>query len=303
MEFRDLRYLEVLAAELHFGRAAARLHMTQPALSQALGRLEKEIGCRLLQRDHHGASLTNAGRVLLAETQGVSKSMDMAFELSRRAGRGDVGSVTVGFVDAAVFDILPPLLARFRDRYPDVSVTSRQLTSAELAHGVSVGQLDLALTRRESEQAGVEFTTIRREPLSLAVSKGHRLAVARDVSARELVDEQFLFPTRDGVPSLNSMWHDICLAAMFSPRITAYVSSLQVLAELVAQDVGVTFVAQSWVQRHPNVVLKELRDVEEYLELAIAYRPDQLSATANNFLRLTVAHCRELENALTPNRP
>ena len=140
MELRDLRYLQVLAAELHFGRAAARLHMTQPALSQSLARLEKEIGCPLLQRDPRGASLTDAGRFLLSETQAVLKSMDTACALSRRGGRGDFGSVTVGFIDAAVFDILPALLLKHRERYPDVTVTCRQLKSFERSEPIETGQ-------------------------------------------------------------------------------------------------------------------------------------------------------------------
>lgn len=297
MEFRDLRYLEVLAAELHFGRAAARLHMTQPALSQALARLEKEIGCPLLQRKHHGASLTNAGRVLLAETQGVSKSMDMAFELSRRAGRGDSGSVTIGFVDAAVFDILPPLLRLYRQRYPAVSVSCRQLKSAELAYAVEVGQLDIALMRREAAHASVEFRTVRSEQLCLAISTEHRLATARNISIRSLADEDFIIPVREGVPSLHAMWLDIFYAAMFAPRIVAQVSSIQVLIELVAQKIGVAFAAQSWVQNNEHVILKPLRDVDEHVEIAVAFRPDQLSSTTHNFLTLALSQTSALRDS------
>jgi DNA-binding transcriptional LysR family regulator len=290
MEFRDLRYLEVLAAELHFGRAATRLHMTQPALSQALARLEKEIGCPLMQRDHRGASLTAAGRVLLAETQGISSTMSTACELSRRAGRGDTGTVTVGFLDAAVFDVLPPLLRTFQRLYPAVDVTARQLKSAELSRGVEVGQLDLAFLRRELPPPGVEFLTLRSEPLVLAVSRNHRLAGARDVSVRELTDEAWVMPALEGVPSLHAMWLDICYAAMFTPKIAAHISSIQVLIELVAQEVGIAFVAERWVQGNPNVVLKPMRDVDQYLELAIAFRPTQLSSTAKNFLDLVLSH-------------
>jgi DNA-binding transcriptional LysR family regulator len=241
MELRDLRYLEVLAAELHFGRAATRLHMTQPALSQSLARLEKEIGCPLLQRDPRGASLTDAGRVLLAETQGVLKSMDIACELSRRAGRGDTGSVTVGFVDAAVFDILPPLLHGYRQRFPQVSVTARQLKSAELAERVEIGQLDLAFLRREAAIPGVEYRTIRTERLALAVNRNNPLADARDVAVRDLADEDFIIPALDGAPTLHALWRDICFAAGFAPRIAAHTISIQVLIEMVAHDLGVAF--------------------------------------------------------------
>jgi DNA-binding transcriptional LysR family regulator len=289
MELRDLRYLEVLAAELHFGRAAARLHMTQPALSQALARLEKEIGCPLLQRHPRGASLTGAGRVLLAETQGVLKTVDIACELSRRVGRGDAGSVTIGFVDAAVFDILPPLLRKFRQRFPAVSVTSRQLKSAELAACVETGQLDLAFLRREAAIPEVEYRTIRMERLALAVSRNNPLARARDVAVKDLAEQDFIIPALDGAPSLHGLSLDICLGAGFTPRIAAHTISIQVLIEMVAQEIGVAFVVESWgAKRNPNVVVKELRGVEEFLELAVGFRPEQIPMAAKNLLNLAL---------------
>jgi DNA-binding transcriptional LysR family regulator len=292
VELRDLRYLEVLAAELHFGHAAARLHMTQPALSQALQRLEREIGCPLLQRDPRGASLTNAGRVLLAETRGVMKSVDIASDLARRAGRGDTGNVTIGFVDAAVFDILPGLLRAYRQRYPAVKVNSRQLKSAELGLGVETGQLDLAILRRDGAGPDVEYRTLRRERLSLAVSRNHRLAGARDVGVADLADEDFVIPALEGVPSLHGLCLDLCLAADFTPRIVAHISSIQVLIQLVAQDIGVAFVAESWTQNRPDVVVKTLRGVEEYMELAVAFRPKHLPVAAKNLLDLALQTAR-----------
>jgi DNA-binding transcriptional LysR family regulator len=291
MEFRDLHYLEILAEELHFGRAAARLNMTQPALSQALARLEKEIGFPLLQRDHRAASLTSAGSVLLAESQSVLKCMTMACELARRAGRGDTGSVTIGFLDAAMFDILPTLLREFRTRYPAVHVTSRQLSASELIHGVEVGQLDLALCRREALRPGVEYRTLRRERLSVAVSKNNPLARAKDVTLADLYDQDFIIPAAEGVPSLHSVWLGIWYAASFTPRIVAYISSIQVLIELVAQEIGVAFVVESWAASNENVVVKELRDVDVSLEIAVAYRPEQISSVASNFLRMALQNC------------
>jgi DNA-binding transcriptional LysR family regulator len=298
MELRDLRYLEVLAAELHFGRAAMRLHMTQPALSQSLARLEKEIGCPLLQRDPRGASLTDAGRILLSETQGVLKSMDMACELSRRAGRGDMGSVTVGFVDAAVFDILPPLLHGYRQRFPEVSVMCRQLKSVELSECIESGQLDLAFLRREATVPGVEYQTIRTELLALAVSRNNPLATADDVAVADLADQDFIIPALDGAPSLHSLSLDICFAAGFRPRIAAHTISIQVLIELVAHELGVAFVVDSWgAKANPNVVVKPLRGVEEFLELAVGYRPKQIPTPARNLLDMA------LQMAASPDGP
>jgi DNA-binding transcriptional LysR family regulator len=297
MELRDLRYLEVLAAELHFGRAAMRLHMTQPALSQSLARLEKEIGCPLLQRDPRGASLTDAGRVLLSE-----KAMDTACELSRRAGRGDTGSVTVGFVDAALFDILPPLLHEYRLRFPDVTVTCRQLKSVELSECVESGQLDLAFMRREAAMPGVEYRTIRTELLAVAVSRNSPLALARNLAVKDLADQDFIIPALDGAASLHSLSLDICFAAGFRPRIAAHTISIQVLIELVAQELGVAFVVDSWgAKANPNVVVKQLRGVEEFLELTVGYRPKQIPMPAKNLLDMALEMAAATDRLLDSN--
>jgi DNA-binding transcriptional LysR family regulator len=288
MELRDLRYLAVLGSELHFGRAAARLHMTQPALSQALARLEREIGCPLLQRDTRGATLTEAGRVLLAETEGVLRTVDVACDLARRAGRGETGEVTIGFVDAAVFDIVPPLLRAFRQRYPAVNVTSRQLKAAELVECVKAGQLDLAITRRDGSGDEVEYRTLRRERLALAVSAANPLASAPDIAVADLADEQFIIPVIEGVPSLHALWLDLCHDAGFEPHIAAHISSIQVLIELIANDIGVAFAAESWTQNNPDVVVKPLRGTNEYIEVGVAYRPRQMTGPARNLLEMAL---------------
>lgn len=297
MELRDLRYLQVLAAELHFGRAAARLHMTQPALSQSLARLEKEIGCPLLQRDPRGASLTDAGRVLLSETQAVLKSMDTACALSRRAGRGEFGSVTVGFIDAAAFDILPALLLKHRERYPDITVTCRQLKSFELSERIETGQLDLAFLRREASVPGVEYRTIRTEPMALAVSRNNPLASARDVAVKDLADQDLIIPALDGAPTLHSSILDVCFAAGVRPRIAAHTTSIQAGIELTAHDIGVLFVVDSWgATAHPNIVVKQLRGVELYLELVVGFRPAQIPVSARPFLDMALAMAAATEH-------
>lgn len=287
MELRDLRYMEILAAELHFGRAATRLHLSQSALSQAVARLEREVGCPLVERDHRGVTaMTSAGRVLLSETHGLRKSIGVACEMSRRAGRGETGTVAIGFVDAAIFDLLPPLLKAFRERYPAVDVICHQLKSSELSHAVEVGQLDLALTRRHQPPPGVDFRTVLREQICVAVSRGGPLARLRQLSITDLANQDFILPVQEDAASIRPTLMRICLDAGFSPRIVAHTTSIQVMVELVAQGVGVAFVARSWARQNPNVIVHDLRDINEQIELAIAFRPEGISTQAENLLEL-----------------
>ena len=289
MELRDLRYLEVLAAELHFGRAAARLHMTQPALSLAIARLEREIGCPLLRRHSRGASLTNAGRVLLAEMQGVQKTIEVASELSRQAGRGDSGSLSIGFVDAAVLDMLPRLLGEYRRLYPAVNVTSRQLKSAELADGVESGRLDVAILRRDGGSPEVEYRhTAHRTARDRRRPEQPTRLTGRCVD-QDLVDQDFIIPALEGSSALYGLWFDLCRTAGFTPRVVAHIISVQVLIELIAHDIGVAFVGENtWANGNPNVLVKPLRGVEMYLETVIAFRPQAMTEASTNFLELAL---------------
>ena len=287
MELRDLHYMETLAAELHFGRAATRLHLSQPALSQALARLEREIGCPLVERDHRGVtSLTNAGRVLLSETHGLRKSIAMACEMSRRAGRGDTGTVAISFVDAATFDLLPRLLKKFREHYPGVSIVCHQLKSSELARGVELGQLDLAFLRRDEPPPGVELRTVLLERICVAVSRDGPLSWLPDLSITDLANQTFVLPVQEDVAGVRPGFLRICHEAGFSPRIVAHATSIQVIVDLVARGLGVAFAARAWARGNPNVVVQELRDVEEYMELALAFRPEGISSEAQNLLDL-----------------
>jgi DNA-binding transcriptional LysR family regulator len=288
MELRDLRYFEALASELNFGRAAKLLHMTQPALSLAVARLEKEVGCALFQRTHYGVSLTQAGGVLLAETHGLQHAVERACGLARRAAIGDFGSLTVGFLDAAVFDVLPAAMRAFRSCYPAVELTLRQRTSSELITGVERGGLDVAFVRPDVPRAGLEMKPLVREDVIVALSRTHYLASRSSLRLADLAEEHFVFPEGKVAPSLYARWIDACANVMFSPQIIAHVSSAQIFVELIAQGIGIGFAAKSWLGRDDRVVARPLTDVQLGLEMALAYRPDRMSQACENFVALTL---------------
>ncbi len=198
--------------------------------------------------------------------QGVEKTIEVASELSRQAGRGDSGELlSVGFVDAAVLDMLPRLLGEYRRLYPAVNVTSRQLKWAELADGVESGRLDVAILRRDGGSPEVEY-----------LHPAHRTARDRrwpeqstgfpnpDLSIKDLVDQEFIIPALEGSSALYGLWFDLCRSAGFTARVVAHIISVQVLIELIAHDIGVAFVgANTWANGNPNVVVKPLRGVED----------------------------------------
>lgn len=290
MELRDLRYFEALASELHFGRAASTLHLTQPALSLAVARLERQVGCALFQRTHQGVSLTPAGSVLLAETRGMHYTLERACTLARRASEGDLGSLTIGFLDSAVFDVLPSALAAFQVSHLGVDVTLHHRSSSELIALVERGALDVAFVRPDIPRTDIEMKVLLREDTVAVVGRDHPLAETSQLRIAQLAEERFVFIEREFAPTIYARWMALCAAALFAPRIAAYVGSAPVLIELVAQNIGVGFAARSWLRRDDRVVALPLSDVQLDMAIALAYRPDRMSTACENFIELVLGH-------------
>src|SRR5438552_6461734 len=170
MELRHLRYFVAVAEELHFGRAAARLRISQPPLSQQIMGLERELGVELFRRTKREVQVTAAGRAFLDRARQVLAEVDRAIEAVRRAARGVVGRIEVGYVPTAEIRIVPRLLREFRKRYPQVEVGLHPLNPGEQVEALRHSRIDLALTRRLLDE-GITFERFLRESLLLAVAR------------------------------------------------------------------------------------------------------------------------------------
>ena len=184
MELRHLRYFVAVAEELHFHRAAARLHISQPPLSQQIRALERELGVALLERNRRRVELTAAGASFLHDAREILDSVDRAGERARRIARGELGSLSIGFVGSAMFSAaLPTILRDFRASYPDVELSLRELQTAEQLHAIMAGRIDVGVIRgplAASElEAGLDLVVIQRERLVVALPESHRFASKR----------------------------------------------------------------------------------------------------------------------------
>ncbi|MED3150925.1 LysR family transcriptional regulator, partial [Bacillus thuringiensis] len=147
MELRHLQYFVVVAEELHFGRAAARLQMTQPPLSQQIQQLEKEMGVTLFSRTKRKVELTEAGEMFLKEVKKAFEQIEKAVEVAQSAQRGEVGSLSIGFVGAAIYDILPSIVREYRKKFPRVSVALHELSTPDQVHALHDNRIDIGFLR------------------------------------------------------------------------------------------------------------------------------------------------------------
>lgn len=244
MDLRRLRYFVAVAEELHFGRAARRLNVSQPPLSVQIRTLEREIGAPLLLRTQRRVELTEAGRVLLEEARRLLGQAEAAVILARRAGEGTVGRLAVGFVSTVDYSILPPLVRRFRQKHPGITLKLLELTGDRQQALLQSGELDLGLSILPSPAPSLARRPVFREPLIAAVPAGHPLAGRRRIALRALAAEPFIQFPRGLAPGLYDLAIAACQRAGFTPHLAQEAIQMQTILGLVAAGLGVAVVPQ-----------------------------------------------------------
>lgn len=274
MELRHLRYFACVAEELNFRRAAARLHVAQPSLSAQIQALETELGVRLLTRSTRKVELTAAGEVFQRDVRRLLTLTDDAVAQARRADRGEVGRLRVGFVGSATYELLPRVAAAFRAECPDVTLELHgEMFTPGQVHALLAGELDVAFLRPPVDEADLTVRVLRREPLVALLPSGHRLAERDEVSLTDLADEAFVtYPSH-----WRSVVHDAvvaaCRTAGFSPRVALETDGTSSLVSFVAAGTGVA-VAPAAV-RHLQVtgaVVRPLTGTDAAVDLALVWR-------------------------------
>jgi DNA-binding transcriptional LysR family regulator len=287
----ELRYLTAFVAvaeELHFGRAAKRLQMAQPPLSQQIRQLERELGVQLFERNTRSVRLTSAGESFLEPARTVLEDVDAAVRAAKAAGRGEYGRVTVGFAGASSHEALPLLTRAVRAAHPGLELVMRGQTYAnEALAKVADGSLDLGFVRLPITQPGVQARVIEVEELICALPSDHRLAERESIPVEELRDEPFVsFPANAG-STLRDATVKACVSAGFTPRVVQEAPDSYTILALVAAGVGVTLTLTSCKHiQQTGLVYRPLAGEPTKLYAALAWRPDNTSAALRTVLEI-----------------
>jgi DNA-binding transcriptional LysR family regulator len=239
----QLRGFVAVAEELHFGRAAARLNMTQPPLSRQIQKLEKSIGVQLFERDNRGVALTAAGSVFLADAVKLLELADAAPSLARRVASGSAGSVRIGFTAASTFGLLGALLNEISGALPDVEIDLREMVTREQTASLISGEIDLGLARPPFDEELFDSRLLYREPIMVAVPLGHRLTLLdRPVTTEDLQGEDLIMHS----PTQARYFYDLVISLVSSHRTFVHtVSQILTMIFLVAAGRGIALVPQS----------------------------------------------------------
>ncbi|MFC5476095.1 LysR substrate-binding domain-containing protein [Paraherbaspirillum soli] len=291
IELRQLRYFVAVAEEKHFGRAALRLHMTQPPLSQTIQALEASIGTLLFARTKRSVALTPAGLALLPEARRILQQASTLPDLARRAASGESGLLSLSFVSTADYSILPPLLREFRETYPQVQIELREATTDLQLEQLVQGSIDAGLLippLSDKAKSALDYLPVLSEPLILAAPTGLKALRAKGKIALSSLSEMplIIFPRR-----IAPGFHDTILACFRAAGVTPHIGQeaiqMQTIVGLVSAGMGIALVPQSVSNlKRPGVDYRELQDNTPMVETGLAWRRDNASPVLKAFLEL-----------------
>jgi DNA-binding transcriptional LysR family regulator len=285
MELRHLRYFVTLAEELHFGRAAQRLHIQQPPLSRQIQLLEAELGFPLFERSRRRVELTPAGRALLGRARQVFDALDAAIHDARSASEGESGRLVVGYPSSLAYSGLTELLRAFRTRFPAVELSLRELSPGEQIDALKAGGLDVGFVRSAIDDPALGAELVRRESLMVVLPDDHRLAAQRTIPLQALRHEPFVMFPRARGPAFFDQLMGLCHAAGFTPQIVQEAPQLDIIS-MVAAGFGVSIMPSSMRNfRRPGLSFRAIVGAPQ-VELSIVWRHQNLSPALHKFLDL-----------------
>jgi len=288
METRKPNYFTAAAEERHFGRAAKRLHMAQPPLSQQIRQLEQQLGVRLLDRTTRRVDLTAAGEVLLERGRRLINEVEALKADVYQVGQGATGVLRVGFSGSATYGVMPRIVRRAKEAMPGLSLALHgEMLTPAMEQGLRDHTLDAALLRPPVASPEIDYRIVAREPLVVAMPSFSALAGDRPVAVHELQDQEFITYPPESV--LYRTAADMCRQAGFQPRIAQVAGETSTLLSFVAAGGGVAVVpAGVRAFQLEGVVYREIEHAPE-VKLAVAWRREDRSALLHNFVDLVVS--------------
>lgn len=288
MESRLLVYFVAVAEELHFGRAARRLNISQPPLSQQIIQLEEKLGIKLFTRTRRRVELTPAGQVLLEDARKILALTGEAGRRALRAGKGETGRIAVGYIGSANYSILPDLIREFRKRFPEVELSLAELNTSQQIEALRDGRIHAGFMRppRGIENIGLSFETVLQESLVAALPVNHKLKSRTSIPLKMLAREPFVMIPRSRGPGFFDQIIAMCQAEGFSPDIVLEASQFHTIIGMVAAGVGVAVVPASMQRsRMKGVAFRPLENAPE-TALSMAWSSESKSPVLSKFINV-----------------
>jgi DNA-binding transcriptional LysR family regulator len=289
MELRHLRYFIAVANELSFTRAAERLQIAQPPLSQQIQALEAELGVKLFDRKKP-LQLTSAGEAFFKEACSTIVYLEQAVQKTQRIHQGDLGYLTVSFTSSIANGILPNILQSFRQLYPEVKLILREENSAFQLQGLRDRKTDVMFAYQYHEipdASDLKVMPLTQEALVVVLPKNHPLASQPKISFSDLIDEEFVIPLSQVVLGLSEQIYYFCSQAGFVPKVAQEAVFMVTILGLVSAEIGISILPSS-VQnlQRSGIVYRPIQEQTTAAQLAVIWRQNSSSAVLQNFLEV-----------------
>ncbi|MGO1181874.1 MAG: LysR substrate-binding domain-containing protein [Micrococcaceae bacterium] len=280
MEIRQLRYFVAVAEELHFGRAAARLHISQPPLTVHIKRLEQLVGAALFDRTSRQVQLTEAGNLLYPRALAILEDVEQASAEVGLVAAGHLGQVRLGFVSSASYEVVPLALREMRERHPGIRIDLEPLVTGDQLEALMQGRLDLGVVRDAPLHPGLDFTTLREERIVAVVPADHHLATSPVVEPADLAGEPLILFPFTSMPGFVAKALEVFREHGSSPQVVQQVINQENVMGLVAAGVGISLLPESFSSvHHPRVITRGLTTAPTSM-LQLAHVPAGLSPAA-----------------------
>jgi DNA-binding transcriptional LysR family regulator len=286
MELRHIRYFLAVAEELHFRRAADRLHIAQPPLSKQIQELEQELGIQLFKRTRRSVELTDGGKAFQREAYNALACIEKGILKARLASRGEAGWLSIGFIGSSTYEVLPSVLQEFRQKFPDIELVLQEIQSSEQNQALREQRIHVSFARFPKPEPGLVFETIYKEYLVAALPTSHPLKEKKFLTLYDLANEPFiLFPYQPSAHAENTL--QVFAKANLSPQIIQTVEEMHTALGLVAARIGVTLVPSSMQKtKREGIVYLNLAKPQPELEMKMGYRESENSPVLPRFVEI-----------------
>lgn len=287
MELRHLRYFVAVAEELHFGRAASKLNIAQPALSLQVQALEKELGVKLLIRSTRNVELTEAGSVFQTRARAILNEVEATSILTKITAGEDIAKLRIGTTYPATLGFLPRFLARVKSKYPDIQLHVKSDLTDNIIKDIERGNLNIGFIRPPYITGSLNCTTIQKERYLLAIANDNPLSTKKTIRLRDLKKQKFIYFARANLTYTEKYFGSIFRETGLVDQITCTCDDTLSLISLVSAGLGIGFVPE-WVDDFPNrnFTLREVDEVDLTIELGIAWRNDDPAARKDDIIEI-----------------
>lgn len=289
MELRHLRYFIAVAEELHFGRAAKRLQISQPPLSYQIKQLETHLGVLLFKRTKQRVELTSAGKVFLMRAYEILNLIDLASDEAKRVHRGESGQLILGFTGAISFKLLPTILRNFQKRYPRIKLVLKQMTTTEQIQAFQNKMIHVGLVVLPVFNDAINVEFLYEEPFVVALPKSHPLALQNKkvIDIRDLKNEPFIMTPRSSGEGYYDSIISLCQASGFSPKKAQEAEELHTAVSFIASGMGVAILPSS-IQfvKNDDIVYFPLKheDTGSYYKTGVVWSKTETSPVVHSFV-------------------